>query len=153
MSKRQSKHYLVKTLSRADLSELYHSGLFPNSPIADPESHPLILEKGCSFCCKKEGEIRFAGGVVPLWHGVGEVWMVMMEGMEKHGFLLTKVCKQLINEGAKAFHRIQMTTLESEPGHARWAKLLGFQEEGTMIQYGPDRANHVRLSKTWPLKH
>lgn len=150
--KRKKKPPLMTicVLDAKALACLRLSNQFPRSPIMDPELSEVLLSRGHSFCIKdRRGSIIGAGGVIPLWRGVGEVWLAATDEMKKYPITMTKACRRLLDDLRSGFHRIQMTALKSEPGHVKWAKLLGFHEEGLMTRYGPDGEDHFRLAKTW----
>jgi RimJ/RimL family protein N-acetyltransferase len=44
-------------------------------------------------------------------------------------------------------HRLQFVIDESNFLAIRWAKALGFVEEGLMRQYGPDKSNHFMYAR------
>lgn len=142
--------YRVGLLRKEDLEQMVRLNLFPNAPFRDPSLWPVLLSKGHSFSVRWKGLLVGVGGIIPLWNGVGEVWMCAMEDLKRSPLTFTKMMKRLIEQLEGGFHRIQMTVSIAEPGHLKWAKLLGFQEEGTLVRYGPDRSNHVMLSITWP---
>jgi len=43
-------------------------------------------------------------------------------------------------------HRVQASINELDPEAIRFAKWLGFKDEGMMPKYGPDGSNYYRMS-------
>jgi len=88
------------------------------------------------------------GGVVRLWKGVGEAWVIIANGL-KTPILAHKTVKKMLDtiEEAEEFHRIQAVVIESHPKAHKWIKSLGFKEEGKMISYGANGENFIRYAR------
>jgi len=100
------------------------------------------------------GEIAGCAGLIPLWPGVAEAWMVSTA-------LFTRYPKT-IHRGIAAglatlaetmgLHRIQAAVHQEHRVSLRWLRRLGFRLEGTLRRYGPDGADYLRLARLmkWP---
>jgi RimJ/RimL family protein N-acetyltransferase len=80
-------------------------------------------------------------GLMFHWQGVGEAWSLFAEESRRYPIAMTKgafaffdICKILFN-----LHRIQITVKCDDTRAVRWAKALGFIEEGVMVQYSADK--------------
>lgn len=91
-----------------------------------------------------------AGGVVPIWPGVGIAWAMIARDIPqqciKYTFSLYREWLKRLMERYN-LHRVQadVKTDDFEKGH-RFVKHLGFKHEGKMIAYGPDREDHERYA-------
>jgi hypothetical protein len=82
------------------------------------------------------------GGFRPFWNGVYEVWLAAKspEFFFKHKIAVTKLIRQQI-----AFvnaHRLQATSLEKNIKDTRLLRFLGFEIEGILKKYGPDKSDY-----------
>ncbi len=94
------------------------------------------------------GAVVAIGGVVPLRSGVGEAWLVLAQPVNGHGTRLALACRTVLRRCAAelGLWRIQATALAAN-GPARQLLLaLGFEPEGTLAQYGPNREDHVMFA-------
>jgi len=80
-------------------------------------------------------------GVMFHWKGVGEAWSMFTQESRRYPIAMTKgafaffdSCQILFN-----LHRIQITVKCNDHRAVRWAKSLGFIEEGTMKEYSADK--------------
>ena len=107
---------------------------------------------GMSFTCVKDDIILGCAGVIPLWDGVGEAWSLISPIMREHFSLtlhrgVTRFLNDLAARGT--MHRLHCHVLEEfEDGH-RWAKALGFYNEGVMKAFGPMKENFCRYAKLY----
>ena len=90
-------------------------------------------------------------GLLPIWHGVGEVWMLTTEHVIDnvrffHSSTLALMEKTRIELN---LHRIQSTVHEGNTKAERWMNKLGFKLEGVHEMYGPDKSNHLRFARLW----
>lgn len=71
--------------------------------------------------------------------GVFQVWALISEDTSQVAVSFTRKLRFIIGEFMKHYHRIQMSVRDGFEDECRWAKLLGFQQEGLMRAYGPDK--------------
>lgn len=89
-------------------------------------------------------------GLVNLWPGVAEMWLLIEERARKFGKTLTR--------GAIGFrdyavithnlHRLQITVRCDDIRAVAWAETIGFQKECRMKGYGPDQADFYLFART-----
>lgn len=133
-----------------------HLDLFEPSPVFQGEIHCKELlrasvagKNGFSYTYFVGNQaIGIIGGDL-LWQGVAEVWAWLSQGIEKYPIEFTKRvihCLNFHKEKVK-LHRYQMNVREKEIKALRWAKTLGFQEEGIMFRYGRDGSNYIMMGR------
>jgi hypothetical protein len=88
-------------------------------------------------------------GIVPIWHGVAEAWMIADNTIRKKPYILSKYSKRFIDivPVSLALHRLQITVRIADKRAVSWARFLGFTEEGILRRYGPDQANYYMMRK------
>lgn len=89
-------------------------------------------------------------GLMFHWKGVGEAWSMFAEESRRYPIAMTKgafaffdSCQILFN-----LHRIQITVKCDDKRAVRWAKALGFTEEGVMVQYSADKEDTYIMRRT-----
>lgn len=103
---------------------------------------------GLAFTGMEHGEIVGSAGVMPLWPGVAESWVaipILPLGV------LREVCRlirtrlpQLMAE--KGLHRIQASIPLALPQASKFARIVGFTDEGSMPGFGADKSDYQRFS-------
>ncbi len=88
-------------------------------------------------------------GIVPIWNGVAEAWMIADDKIRNKPYTLTKYSKRFIDivPISLALHRLQITVRIRDKKAVSWARFLGFTEEGILRGYGPDKANYYMMRK------
>lgn len=111
------------------------------------------LDGTAAYTAIAGSEIIACAGVVEVWSGVGEAWMLVSDLVEKYPVFFHRTVKDILNAIYKKyqFQRIQATVrADFEKGH-RWIETLGFKCEGLMKRYGIDQADHYRYARIkWP---
>lgn len=75
-----------------------------------------------------DGRLLLCGGVQPVGDGVGWLWSVLSDGIGSDMVALTRIVRRWIV--ALGLRRVMMDV--ANVTDARWARLLGFAEEGVM---------------------
>jgi hypothetical protein len=99
------------------------------------------------------GEILFSLGQYIKWPGVAESWTLLPESTRiKYPKILHKVALELIDSVSLqyGFHRIEATVIAGFDAGHRWAKHLGFINEGPMYCYDSNKQTHYRYAKIYP---
>lgn len=145
------KSWAFEKLSGRTLNYVHSLKLFPNSPLSNPDNHDHLLDGYCFELRSGEGklELMAIGGVVPIWRGVGEVWIAVLPEAKTQPLSLVRSIKTILSLLSDSHHRVQMTSVQGDEVSFRWAKALGFTCEGLMIKYGPDEKSHYLHSLTW----
>ena len=88
-----------------------------------------------------------AFGLVVLWPGVGECWLMSTEKLERRPIFMIKTFKRLTDEVLKnGLHRVQILVHDTEPLN-KWARTLGFHKEGVLRKYGINQEDSAIYSK------
>lgn len=104
-----------------------------------------IAVPGLSFSGFDDNDVLLVcAGILPLHPGVGEGWAGFSEALQigkpSRLWLAVDLAVRAFLEAAlrSGFHRIQTAIpMDFEAGR-RWARRLGFMEEGVMKKYSPD---------------
>ena len=96
-----------------------------------------------------ENCIIASGGIIQMWPGVGEAWMMMGDDFEDYAQVIYRTCLRTIRTAEKVFgmKRIQAAVLASEPQFVAWAISLGWQKEGLMRKWGPDGSDFYMMAR------
>lgn len=92
-----------------------------------------------------------SGGVFPLWFGVAEGWVLASKNIFEHKIKAASLIKRrtdLICQNNNIY-RLQTTVKENFDMGLRFAKFLGFKNEGLMEKYGPNQTNYFRMAKIY----
>jgi len=102
-----------------------------------------------SFTGVTENTIVAAGGIYPIWDGVGEAWFLGSSNLKHNPLSAVRALKKHLNIIMKKhnFHRIQAMTEERFVNSKRWMGFLGMEEEGLMKKYCPNGRNFIRWAK------
>jgi len=104
---------------------------------------------GHSVSVVRNGHLLGAGGIVPIWDGLGEAWVLPSAAVKNH----KKTFVRLIRENMErlsdelAFRRVQATARADAPKALRFLEFLGFEREGLLRAYGPDGSDHILFAK------
>ena len=126
----------VRPATQEDLEYLRQNPLeealkgYPQLRICDSNTYTAVLN----------GEVVGIGGVVVLWKGVGEAWVILSRNCQNKPiemFLCIKrVYKALIQ--SCELNRIQVVVRVDFPQSIKMIEKLGFEREGLMRRYCPD---------------
>lgn len=136
------------TLNHLDV--LRHAGLF-----ADCTRNDLFtryIAPGACFAMLDENEITVAaGGVFPLWPGVGVLWLAIKDEARKKPKTLLVATRAMIElmRNAGAFHRFQMHVDPNVKRDIRFTEALGFTFEGKMSKFTSDEKDQLLYAKTY----
>lgn len=88
-------------------------------------------------------------GLIPIWTGVAQAWMIADDAARRKPIAMTKVAKHFfdISEISQRLHRTQITVKTSDKRAEKWALHLGFGIEGVMRKYGPDQSDHYIMAR------
>lgn len=95
------------------------------------------------------GKVYGIGGVFPTHHGTGHVWMCLTDDLKGYGLWCAKAFKAQLKVIMDYYGlwRVQGDVLASRPEWLRWAKIMGFEEEGVMRKYGVNGQDFIRVAK------
>jgi hypothetical protein len=147
-SRLRVENYQVGDVLRLNLREFY----------SDPESIERRIGQLLSGQLDGQAVTIFNGdqricvlGFSRLWSGVAEVFSVTSDDIIPVRFKFHKMVVGLIESTAicQSIHRMQFSVREGYPRAVRWAGALGFNLEGRMSKYGPDRADHFLYARSF----
>lgn len=112
--------------------------------ISDREE--FLLNRGPSWTVREGDTILACAGVNLLWGGVGEAWMLTSAKISRHRFYFYKTLKNTFLGLVRTFrlHRVQADVERDFKASCNMMKHLGFHEESTMLNYGPNKEIFVR---------
>lgn len=94
------------------------------------------------------GKPIICGGVVDLWAGVGEAWMLVSETAKQLRYTSIVGIKEFVDDVFKDYHRLQaIVDCENYEG-IRLVEWLGFDREGMLRKYsmnGRDQFIYARV--------
>lgn len=126
------------------LGELTETSLPKSMDIAMTRG-AFYRERGPCFTAMEDGHVIGAGGLIILWPGVGEGWMVVnKDAAQRHKrYAYEVVIEHLLKLASDLnLRRIQAHVDVNVPAAVKFAEQLGFQREGTMRRYGEDGSDH-----------
>ena len=106
---------------------------------------------GLSFTLLVDDNPILSGGIIPLWNGVAEGWV--MASKEVHDYKIKSAAAvkkrlDLLCTNNKIW-RLQTAVKEEFKTGVRFAEWLGLKKEGLMEKYGPDKTNYYRMAKIY----
>lgn len=103
-----------------------------------PQHELQTLKRGEALTLMVGGEIVACGGIVRVWQGFGELWVMTGPLAHKYPVALFKAARLLVRLACD-YHRIQATCLESTPNGCKLLEKLGLIHEYTMAGAGPNK--------------
>ena len=90
----------------------------------------------------------FACGIVQLWDGVAEAWVLCGINVFDIKFLAARTIKELQDETCKKYkiRRLQTSVKAEFKRGLRFATWCGFETEGLKRKYGPDGTDYYQMS-------
>ena len=104
---------------------------------------------GLSFTLLVNNNIVLAGGIIPLWHGVAEGWVMCSQKVFDHKIRAASSVKKRLDYLCinNKIGRLQTAVKEEFYTGVRFAEWLGLKKEGLMKYYGLDKTNYWRMAK------
>ena len=107
----------------------------------------LALEKASiSYTAIEKGQIVIIAGIIPIWQGVAESFLIPSQLLQKYRIECIKNIK-LNQESIRQklnLHRLQTTVPSNLHQAIRWLEWLGYKRESTLRMWGPDKLDHYR---------
>jgi len=93
----------------------------------------------------------FSIGIVILWSGVAEGWVLASQNIFELKFLAAKTMKELTDDMCKKnkIKRLQTSVKADFKLGVRFATWLGLEIEGLKKSYGPDGSDYYQLGKIY----
>lgn len=88
-------------------------------------------------------------GLLHIKKGVAEVFLIPSIHVNKYKISFFKIMKRIVTNilDGEILHRVQMTIEEHWEHGKKWARALGFKEEGLMHGYGPNGGNEYMFAR------
>lgn len=95
------------------------------------------------------GKPMLSFGIIPIWPGLAEAWMIPDRDISCVAVPLCRVSRQFFNhcETTMALRRIQITVRSSNVRAVEWAKFLYFEPEATLTAFGPDGEDYLMMRR------
>ena len=92
-----------------------------------------------------------SGGIVPLWTGVAEGWVISSKRIFKNRIKASRLIKKRTDLlcAANKIWRLQTAVKSNFKTGLRFAEFLGFKNEGLMKAYGPDKTDYYRMARIY----
>jgi len=110
--------------------------------------------EGLSFSGMCHRDIVCCFGVIPLWEGVYEGWLVPCSNLTKNKFVFHKSSLKFFEYVAEKLniHRLQINVNSQNCLAYKWAKKCYFIQEGLLREYGPDKSDFYIMSRLFKTK-
>lgn len=140
-----------RTLTRQMLCDalMQRDNTVVNELVSSPQAIDVFSQPKHGYALTENGEIYAAFGIVPIWSGVGEAWMLPTVHLKRKKVSASRHMRIGLDEliGDLNMHRTQAAVkVDHEEAH-RLVKFVGMREEGLMRRYGPDGSDYVRYAK------
>jgi len=98
---------------------------------------------------RKEGVTLGIWGSNVIWPGLEEAWFIVDEACRAYPKSMTRVAKMWLADrfDSHGAHRVQITTRKTDKRAYNWAKVLGFQPEGVLTNFGWDKSDYYMMAK------
>jgi hypothetical protein len=120
-----------------------------NSFIDYEEKIKTCPVEGLSFSGVCFGDIVCCFGIIPLWQGVYEAWLLPCKDLTKNKLRFHKSSLKFFEYVAEKLniHRLQINVNSQNCLAYKWAKKCYFTEEGLLREYGPDKSDFYIMSR------
>jgi hypothetical protein len=108
-----------------------------------------LAAAGPCWTVRYGGRVIAAGGVRVIWQGRGEAWAFVGDVPRRVWPALHRLVRRALDRLAAdlGLRRIEAACAYGWPPGRRWLSLLGFQEEGLALAYGPDGRDFWRCAR------
>ena len=114
------------------------------------KDHRICLEdKGNAYTLFVDKKPIVAGGIIVLWQGVAEGWVMASQNIFEMKFLAAKSMKELTEQMCKKnnIKRLQTSVKVKFKQGVRFATWLDMKIEGLKKNYGPDGSDYYQLAR------
>ena len=115
-------------------------------------NHKLMdIDASYTFTLLADNNPILSGGIIPLWDGVAEGWVMASKGVHDYKIKAASAVKRRLDLLCKnnEVWRLQTAVKEEFITGVRFAEWLGLKNEGLMTMYGPDKTNYYRMAKIY----
>ncbi len=99
---------------------------------------------GPSFTGLYYGKPMLSFGIIPIWPGLAEAWMIPDKDIDTVAIPLCRCARQFFAwaETTMQLRRIQIIVRSSNVRAQKWAEFLYFEKESEMMGFGPTGESH-----------
>lgn len=125
--------------------------LRPISPSVNEEAVINGLMSGCSWTLLIDDQIICCFGGIPIGPWTMEVWTLVSSLFFRYPKTCFKAIKQTLDKEMKDRGKVRAQSLIDAKWEwgPRWMEHLGFQKEGVLRSFGPDKGDMVIYSKIY----
>ena len=104
---------------------------------------------GMSWTAEVEIAIVASAGLIPLWAGVAEAWMIGGDDIGRHQVKVARQIRTMFDDvmHAREIYRAQANIHHKFDRAIRLAEWLGFENEGLMPRFGAEGDDYFRYAK------
>ena len=147
-------NWIVKEFKQEHADEIISYGM--NNKLMEVDAsykeHRICqADKGNAYTLFVDKKPIVAGGIIILWQGVAEGWVMASQTIYDVKFLACKEIKRRTDILCKKNNvkRLQTTVKYDFKTGIRFASWLGLKPEGKMESYGPDGSDYYRMAKIY----
>ena len=147
-------NWTIKTFKQEHADKIISYGMNDKLMELDAsyKDHRICLaDKGNAYTLFIDNKPIVAGGIIVIWKGVAEGWVMANQNIYDVKLLACKEIKNrtdLLCEKNK-IKRLQTSVKASFTTGVRFAGWLGLKKEGLMKNYGPDGSDYLRMAKIY----
>lgn len=126
----------------------------PDKSITESLDNPLEIARqyakaGPAWTAFWDGTPAFCAGVILLWRGLGEGWVLSSDLVAQHPFAFHRAIRKHLEEVIREhkLRRVQVAIPETHTTSCRWILRLGFLYESSMPKYGPMGDTYHRFAR------
>jgi hypothetical protein len=95
------------------------------------------------------GEVAGFAGVILMWPGVGEGWILGSDLFASNKLWFVRNVKKYLEKimNTHDLHRVQTTVMHGQTGLVRLVEFLGMQFEGRLRNYGPNGEDYLMYGR------
>lgn len=105
--------------------------------------------EGMSWSAEVDGEVVASAGLIPLWAGVAEAWMIGGDSVGRHQVKVARQLRRMFDDVMwhRKIYRAQANVHHKFEKAIRLAEWLGFKNEGLMRRFGVEGDDYFRFAK------
>ena len=148
------KEWIIKPFEQEHADKIISYGMNDKLMELDAsyKNHRICLaDKGNAYTLFIDNKPIVAGGIIVIWKGVAEGWVMANQNIYDVKLLACKEIKKrtdILCEKNK-IKRLQTSVKASFTTGVRFASWLGLKKEGLMKNYGPDGSDYLRMAKIY----
>jgi len=108
-----------------------------------------LESNGPTYTGLVDGKVAGFAGVILLWPGVGEGWILGSDLFSKNKLWFVRNVKRYLEKimNTHQLHRVQTTVMHGRTGLVRLVEFLGMQFEGRLRNYSPNGEDYLMYGR------